>query len=486
MKIKNFDEYEGALLEYRTPGAKNKKLAQNTEVIDAKEPQAEGETVATVGKEVVKLDNYKDFEGKPATKTPSKGKYSIKEPVPEDKKYLTDVKHWSENLEDLFDAMKAKSPFFVQGEAGWGKSAVITNLAKKCGYSVIILFCDKMLPEDLDGLKAIKEDSEGNVYQINAMPVWAQYMWDHQETQFLLFLDELNQASNAVLNALMPIVKDHTICGLEFPNYFCGGAGNMSYENDLEDIPVPLMSRLGGAPITWITGTKEAWEEAFSYLHKEWDSKLGKKLVSAFEKYAMIFASPRDIELNIFNNLEGYKMSFKDSDEFEEIGRVSVGSFARRIKRQTLTVEGRQRNMGDGNKYTPDIQKKVEELAQLCYDYVNGSNKQRSFEDEEKTEKPTDTITDDSINNDRIKKIINLCVEGTDKRFVWPDKRRIPVTHETILELMPNMSKTMLDFIDSQMKKQNLEWKYPSYKDAVADKSRNSWKTYDWEISDFE
>lgn len=490
MKIKNFDEYENMLFEYRTPGAKNKSkmLGPNTEVIDPKEPQPESEKIATVGKDVVKLDNYKDFEGKPASKTPARDRYSIDAPVPEDKKYLTDIKHWSDHIEDVFQCMRAKTPFFVQGEAGWGKTAVITNLAKKCGYYVITLYLDKMLPEDLGGLNAIKEDKDGEIFQVNPFPTWAQYIWDHKDKQFLLFLDEMNQASNAVMNALMPIVKENVVCGVKFDNFFCGGAGNMSFENDLEEIPIPLMSRMGGAPVAWLAGTPEAWTEAFSYLHKEWDNKLGKKLVDSFEQNAMIFASPRDVENNIFKRVYRFKESFSEGDEFDEMSRVSVESFARTIKRQTLTVEGRQRNMGDGNKYSPEIRKKVEKLAQLCYDFINDSNKKRKFNDDNEQPGDSTQFNEDAIDKDQLDKIINAIVQGTNPDIVFEDQpdMRVPVTRETVYDIFPGMSKTFLDSIEAEMKKRKVEWKYPSYTDAVNDKSRNDWKTYDWTASMFE
>lgn len=477
MEILNTKDYEKELLEGRhSVGAK---LGDNTEVIDPETPAGENETIAAVGKTVVKLDNYDDFEGKRADKNPSHGMFSVDAPLEYSKKLFTDKKVWNDNLEDLFECIKGESDFFVQGEAGWAKTALITQMANKCGYTVITVYLDKAVPEDLDGLPAVREDKnrKSGIVQVRALPVWAQYMLDRPNEKFLLFFDEMNQATSDVMHSLMPIVLKHVIGGIEFDNYFCGGAGNMSYEdNTLEAIPKALMSRMGGAPITWITGTPEAWRDAFDYLHSVWDSKISKDVVNAFEKNATIFASPRDIEKNIFKNVDKIKASFDEDDEFGERDRVSVNALARRIKRQTNTIEGRQYNVGEGNEYTDEIADKVNELAEKCYDFIQGSaSKGRKFGDDENGGQNDDTP---NFDKDEIKSIIDLIEFGELSINDNEPDVMAPLTHETIYDFFPNMSKQLLDFIDKQMKKEGKEWRYPHNEDAV--------KTGKWKLSDLE
>ena len=476
MKILNTKDYESELLEGRNSvGAK---LGNSTEVIDPDKPAGENETIASIGKTVVKLDNYDDFEGKRADKNPSHGMFSVDAPLEYSKKLFTDKKVWNDNLEDLFDAIKGKSDFFVQGEAGWAKTALVTQMANTCGYTVITVYLDKAVPEDLDGLPAVREDKnrQSGIVQVRALPVWAQYMLDRPNEKFLLFFDEMNQATSDVMHSLMPIVLKHVIGGIEFDNYFCGGAGNMSYEdNTLESIPKALMSRMGGAPITWITGTPEAWKEAFEYLHGEWDNQISKEVVSAFERHATIFASPRDIEKNIFKNVATIKNSFDEDDEFNERDRVSVGSLERRIKRQTNTIEGRQYNIGEGNEYTDTIASQVRELAEKCYDFINGSSSGRKFNEEPEPQADENAPTFDK---DEIKSIIDLIVFGEMSVSEDDPDTMAPITHETIFDFFPSMNKELLNFIDKQMAKEGKEWMYPHNEDAV--------KTGKWTLDELE
>lgn len=466
MKILNTKDYEMGLLEGRK--SVGTKLGKNTEVIDPDAPAGEDDTIASISKNVVRLDNYNDFEGKRADKNPSHGMFSVDAPMEYSKKLFTDKKVWNKNLGRLFLAIRGESDFFVQGEAGWAKTAIITQMANKCGYTVITVYLDKAVPEDLDGLPAVREDKNrrSGIVQVRALPVWAQYMLDRPDEKFLLFFDEMNQASGDVMNALMPIVLRHVIGGIEFDNYFCAGAGNMSYENNtLETIPRPLMSRMGGAPITWITGTPEAWKEAFGYLHSEWDNRISKEVVSAFERHATIFASPRDIEKNIFKAVEKYKNSFDEDDEFDERLRVSVDVLEDRIKMQTNTIEGVQYNNSEGNEYTDAIASKVSELAEKCYGFINGRiGSGRQFNEEPEPQADENALTFDK---DEIKTIIDLIVFGEMPVSEDDPDTMAPVTHETIFDFFPTMNKELLKFIDKQMAKEGKKWMYPHNEDAV-------------------
>lgn len=476
MTIHNFDDYENSILEYSTPGAKNKKkmIGPNTEVVNPRVPHSEDDNLVTVNGQVARVDDdFTDFKGKAADDTPAEdGEFEIDRAIPENRKWLTDKRHWSKNYTNVFGRIQSKSPFFVQGEAGWGKTTVITLMANKCGYHVIVLYTDKMVPEDLAGLRAVVKTDDGEVRQVEAPPVWARYIIKHPNEQFLLFLDELNQASQGVLQALMPIVLESKLCGRRYSNFFCAAAGNMSYEGELEDLPRPLMARLGSRPVTWITGTQEAWNEAFDAIYKKWDGKIDKKLIDAFHKHCLKFGSPRDIELHIFRSLANMKERFEDGDEYNEIDRIGEDYWYDIIKAQTLTVEGIQAH-GDGlNKYTDDYERACRDLAMKCDAFLHGNEVRRSFDENDEPKEGT-TKTSDDLSNDDIQKLIDMCVAGTVERITFSDGRRAPITHETILYLVKNMGQSLLSFIDDQMKQKNLNWKYPHNQDAVNDKDYN-------------
>jgi len=526
MKLKRIEDYENSnlVLEYRTKGSKNKKtLAANTEtvvqgeeladggtiaaigrsrggqdpvVVKAKKDDTEpvetmkqdGEVLATVGKEVVKLKNYNDFINKDADSNPSNGSYEVDVPKPDSKNYLKDMDEWPEDYEELWTKMVGKENFFVQGEAGWAKSAVIKNMALKRGYTVITVFMDKALPEDLGGIPIVKEDADGNVRQKTVMPVWAQYMWDNPDTYFLLFFDELNQAPNDVMNAMMPIAhSDRMICGHKFKNYFCGAAGNLDSENELYQLKKPVLGRFGLQPIKWVTGYNEdpakaaqAWKNSFAYLHKKWDTKLDKKIVSAFEKACLaynppLFGAPRDLDYTIFHQLYEIKNSAIDDDDYN---RITVRALTKLITKATNTERGIQYNDDTQNKWRSEMDATVQKLAETCYKFISKSVKEetgRSFDDEEEQEettkktKPTD-IPETFDGKDQIDTMINLIsrVGEVPQKDENGKDITVPVTPTTIWELFPNFDKTMLEVIENQMKKKGLTWMYPDDEAAIA------------------
>jgi hypothetical protein len=117
------------------------------------------------------------------------------------------------------------------------------------------------------------------------------------------------------MNALMPIVLETEIAGIKFNNFFVGAAGNFEHENDaVSELSGPLKSRFKPL-IVWETGG-EAWTQAFSHLHKQWDEKLGKQLVDLFERNAEMFDNPREVEHKIFAFLYKLKQS-GDNDMFD-------------------------------------------------------------------------------------------------------------------------------------------------------------------------
>jgi len=527
MKLKRLEDYENdnLVLEYRTKGSKNKKrLGMNTETVVPGEElsdggtiaaigrsrqgqgpvvvksngadsepvetmKADGEVLATVGKDVVKMKNYNDFLNKDANNNPSNGSYEVDVPTPDSKNYLKDLDEWPEDYEELFGKLIGKENFFIQGEAGWAKSAVIKNMALKVGYTVITVFMDKALPEDLGGIPIVKEDENGNVRQRTVMPVWAQYMYDHPNTFFLLFFDELNQAPNDVMNAMMPIAhSDHMICGHKFKNYICGAAGNLDSENELYQLRKPVLGRFGLQPIKWITGYNEdqdkaqqAWKNSFKYLHKKWDAKLDPKLIEAFKDACLsttppFFGAPRDLDYTVFHQLYEVKNSVIDEDDYN---RLTVRFFTKIITKATNTERGLQYNDETKNAWKPEFDEKVKKLAEKCYKFIAKSYKEetgRSFDEEvedaenkAKEAKPTDVV-ENFEGKDQLDLMINLItavgsISGASETGKTMD---IPVMPSTIFELFPNMTKTSFEVINNQLKKRNLKWMYPDDEAAIA------------------
>lgn len=299
--------------------------------------------------------NPERIVGKSAMRNGSHGKFAIDEPTDDDAVGPLPKDQMNNNMKNLLMKFAADEPFFIMGEAGWGKTSIIKNMAKKFGRTIITVYLDKCEATDLGGIPVPREDKRGNAYVDSAMPVWAQYMLDHEDTDFLLFFDEMNQADGAVMNALMPIVLENDICGVHFDNFMVGAAGNFDHENDaVNELSGPLKSRFKPI-IIWETGGDPEWKQAFDYMHKEWDKKLGKegpKFIDILHENRDLFQNPREVEHKILKWCSKiYASPYKD--------RIGVENILKRL--EGLAKEDLSRTQED----------KIKKLAEIAYNLVN-------------------------------------------------------------------------------------------------------------------
>ena len=258
---KNNDEYEVI---------KDPQLKKKFGEIELIDPETD------LGKEEQKIINKKATNAK-RTKgkeekewTPNGAAWAIEPPY--DDGAVEDIpdEDYNDNLLDLQAKFDADEPFFIQGRAGWGKTSIIEDMAKRAGRHVITVYLDKAQATDLGGIPVPVEEN-GVAKIVNAMPDWAAYMLAHKNDKFLLFFDEMNQAQPDVMNALMPIVLKNVICNIQFDNFMVGAAGNFEEENEngISELSGPLKSRFKPI-IIWNSGTEDDWRSTFKYLHKKW------------------------------------------------------------------------------------------------------------------------------------------------------------------------------------------------------------------------
>lgn len=258
--------------------------------------------------------------GKPAEKNGTHGVWAIDEPYDDGAVEPLTKDKLNKNMKRLLMKFKAKEPFFIIGEAGWGKTSIIKDLARRNKRAVITVYLDKAVATDLGGLPVPVKGKKGNAQIEMAMPQWASYMLEHPDKQFLLFFDEMNQAAPDVMNALMPIVLETNICGYKFTNFIVGAAGNFEHENgSVNELSGPLKSRFKPI-IVWETGGDAEWKQAFDFMHKNWDKKLSKSLIDKFEENHALFENPREIEHKIlqfiYNLKEDDELDFFDADDY--------------------------------------------------------------------------------------------------------------------------------------------------------------------------
>ena len=350
--------------------------------------------------------NPERIVGKDVKKNGTGGKFAIDEPTDNDVVEPLSKDQLNKNMKRLLMKFKADEPFFIMGEAGWGKTSIIKSMAKRFGRTVITVYLDKCEATDLGGIPVPREDKRGNAYVDSAMPAWAQYMLEHDDKQFLLFFDEMNQADGAVMNALMPIVLETEVCGVKFDNFIVGAAGNFDHENDaVNELSGPLKSRFKPI-IVWETGGDAEWKQAFDFMHKEWDGKLGEDgpaYIDLLQENRDLFQNPREVEHKILK----WCSKMVDTDDKD---LFDIEDYYDRL--EGLAKEDLNRTQED----------KLKKLAEATYNLVNG----RSLSPERKRSKGKEMM-DETLKNNIKKAMRNgFMTNGPDSS----DKRKYGISRE--------------------------------------------------------
>ena len=396
--------------------------------------------------------NPERIVGKDAKKNGTGGKFAIDEPTDNDAYEPLSKDNLNKNMKRLLMKFKADEPFFIMGEAGWGKTSIIKSMAKRFGRTVITVYLDKCEATDLGGIPVPREDKRGNAYVDSAMPAWAQYMLEHDDKQFLLFFDEMNQADGAVMNALMPIVLETEVCGVKFDNFIVGAAGNFDHENDaVNELSGPLKSRFKPI-IVWETGGDAEWKQAFDFMHKEWDSKLGEDgpaFINLLQENRDLFQNPREVEHKILKWCSKM-IDTDDKDLFD------VEDYLDRLS--GLAKEDLNRTQED----------KLKKLAEATYNLVNGL----SISPERKRSKGKEMM-DETLKNTIKKAMRNgFMTNGPDSS----DKRKYGISKENapLVFCDPEMTENacnreMFDRYINKLEADGLKFKYETddeWKDA--------------------
>lgn len=389
----------------------------------------------------------KDVQGKDEDENGSGGVYALDAPTDDDIAQGIDRDTLNKNKKRILMRLKANKPFFIQGEAGWGKTSIIVDLAKKCGRSVITVFLDKCEATDLGGLPVPAKSKKGADYVKHLLPEWAKLMFDNKDKQFLLFFDEMNQAAPDVMNALMPIVLKTEICGLKFNNFVVAAAGNFESENGaVNELSGPLLSRFGGV-ITWQSGD---WDDAFKHLRKKWHDKVSDKFIDVVADAAPdVFKNPRDVESFIIEKVFALKGT-KDADIFDAEDYLDD---LKDLAKDDLNRSGEQ---------------KLTKLAETMYKFVNG-----------KLDEKEDANANSRKNREMVpENILKLLKQGIVNGYIKQDGRKYGVSEENIFKiedwdfpremLERSVNKILADGAKFKFKK-DAEWQKAGYEDPNAD-----------------
>lgn len=185
-----------------------------------------------------------------------------------------------DNKQLIINHIKADIPLLITGKSGWGKTAIINEVAKELGMPIYDLPLSQIPAEDIMG---IPDRADG--YFKYLMPEWAHNILESGKTT-ILFLDEITQASVSVLHACFRLVNERVVAGHKLPIRVIA-ATNYSEENpELTELMEPLLRRFSRCE--WDHNV----QQAMSYL-KIKDRGYNTALVAS----ALNDVSPRELEL---------------------------------------------------------------------------------------------------------------------------------------------------------------------------------------------
>jgi len=166
-------------------------------------------------------------------------------------------------------------PILIYGRSGWGKTSIVDQIGADLGLDVVKLSLCLCLPEDIGGIPSPNGESFRYL-----LPEWFQ---SRRDREFILFLDEINQASPQTLHAIYSLVQERRLHGVTNKGMKIVAAGNLDDENPhLTEIMQPLLNRF------YILDFIHDMEQAVAYLNHKYNINLKE-----------ISHSPRDTEQGI-------------------------------------------------------------------------------------------------------------------------------------------------------------------------------------------
>jgi len=142
----------------------------------------------------------------------------------------------------LLHGAKTKSPLFVWGPPGIGKSQILKQIAEELGMNFVDIRLSQMDPTDLRGIPYPGKDEDGNNVMYWSPPHF--YERDPSKPTMYLF-DEMNAAPQSIQAAAYQIILDRQIGDYKIgPDDVVFAAGNRDTDKGSTfKMPTPLMNR---------------------------------------------------------------------------------------------------------------------------------------------------------------------------------------------------------------------------------------------------
>ena len=204
----------------------------------------------------------------------------------------------SDQLTIMETLLEAQIPVFLWGEPGIGKTSAVQGWAKERGYRMLTLIGSLLDPTDLSGMPTITDAGRTRF----APPEWmAKIIDDAGRGRWVIFLDELNCSSPAVMAAMLRLISERAVHEHKLPrSAMIVAAGN---DPDQVEIASPLPASMASrfAHLEWAPywGSKKREAEANGWPVPGFDMPSTEKLDVSTEFWRAVSAQFQDRHSNL-------------------------------------------------------------------------------------------------------------------------------------------------------------------------------------------
>lgn len=238
-----------------------------------------------------------------------------------------------EVVELLKRYLKRDIPVMLIGSSGFGKSELIRQAATNIpGFhvpasNILDIRAGMLNVEDLRGLPMlVKSDDFEKSFTQSTVPTWLKKVILHPNENFVLFFDELNHASAAVLNSVYGIILERTLEEFKFGERTrIVAAGNKTDQNeDLTELSDPLLRRLEVIDIDKAIDIDSGFYE--KYLLNKYKNDIPEEILRLVFDPETTTADARSVE----RILKAWKEDIRDGEAvLTKSGAIPMDLFAR-------------------------------------------------------------------------------------------------------------------------------------------------------------
>lgn len=240
------------------------------------------------------------------------------------------------NKELIISHIKADVPLLITGRSGWGKTAIINQVAQELNMPIYDLPLSQIPAEDIMGIP----DRKDGYFQY-LMPEWAHTILE-RGVPTILFLDEITQASVSVLHACYRLVNERIVAGKKLPIRIIAATNYQDENSELTELMEPLLRRFSRCE--WDHDAEAALLH-LNVASKGYDTELVRNALNQ--------VSPRELEMALrFIDVNGLK------NNLSSVAAMTSPDMAR-----ALTAVKSQQESAIGNKINTAVVKTIENIS---------------------------------------------------------------------------------------------------------------------------